>query len=531
MNIPLINTPAWKELQDHLERIKTTHLRELFSSSPQRAGDFSIQWDGLYFDYSKNLIDGKVFNSLVKLAQERQLKEHIESMFIGEKINKTENRAVLHTALRNIDATPVYVDGRDVMPEILETRERMKEIADKIRDGQWKGHTGKPIKNVVNIGIGGSDLGPRMVIEALSFYRRRDLHVRMVSNVDGTHLSMTLKDLDPAETLFIVVSKTFTTQETITNAQSAKAWLLENLQDKAAISSHFLAVSTNKDAATDFGIDPANILGMWDWVGGRYSLTSAVGLSVMIAIGGEGFEQLLQGFHAVDVHVRTTEFNRNIPVIMALLGIWYINFFSAHSHAVIPYDQYLEQFPNYLQQADMESNGKRVTTGGQTVDYATGPIILGGTGTNAQHAFFQLLHQGTPFVSCDFIGFRTPLHPIGDHHQKLLANLLAQAEALAFGSTEPAPPHRTFPGNKPTNLLLFDRLTPYSLGQLIAIYEHKIFVQGIIWDIHSFDQWGVELGKRLAKKILSQLNHTKTGAGNHDSSTNGLINHIRKSYK
>jgi glucose-6-phosphate isomerase len=531
MNIPLINTTAWKELEDHFNRIKTTHLRDLFTSSPRRAGDFSIHWDGIYFDYSKNLIDGDVIRSLLKLAEERRLKEHMENMFRGEKINKTENRAVLHTALRNIDATPIYVDGRDVMPDILAARKRMIEITDKIRGGQWKGYSGKKIKNIVNIGIGGSDLGPRMVIEGLSFYCQKDLNVQMVSNVDGTHLSGILADLDPEETLFIVVSKTFTTQETITNAQSAKAWLLDNLRDEAATRAHFLAVSTNKDAATRFGIAPANILDMWDWVGGRYSLTSAVGLSVMIAIGSEAFDQLLHGFHSVDLHFRNTEFNRNIPVIMALLGVWYINFFSAHCHAVIPYEQYLDQFPQYLQQADMESNGKRVNTEGQTVDYATGPIILGGTGTNAQHAFFQLLHQGTPFVSSDFIGFRTPLHPMGDHHKKLLANLLAQAEALAFGSTEPSPPHRTFPGNKPTNLLMFDRLTPYSLGQLIAIYEHKIFVQGIIWDIHSFDQWGVELGKQLAKQILSQLDHTETDAGNHDSSTNALIDHIRKSFK
>ena len=517
MQIPLKKTSAWKELETHRTRIERFHLRDLFASAPERAAAFSLNWDGILFDYSKNLIDHEVFKSLIRLAEERQLSKHIERMFSGEKINKTENRAVLHTALRNISGTPIFVDDQDIMPQIAATRKQMSDIADMIRAGHWTGHSGKKIKNIINIGIGGSDLGPRMVIEALKFYSEKELAFSMVSNVDGTHIVETLRPLSPEETLFIIVSKTFATQETITNAHTAKAWILERFNDEEA-----------KDAALNFGIAQSNILDMWDWVGGRYSVTSAVGLSVMIAIGSKSFEQFLRGFYAIDTHFRSEEFSRNIPVIMALLGIWYINFFSAQSHAVIPYDQYLDQFPGYLQQADMESNGKRVDTAGQTVDYATGPVIWGGTGTNAQHAFFQLLHQGTVFVPCDFIGFINPLHPLRDHHTKLLANLIAQTEALAFGTTETLPAHRTFPGNKPSNCLLFDRLTPYSLGQLIAIYEHKIFAQGIIWNIHSFDQWGVELGKQLAKTILEQLNESRNHKLNHDSSTNSLINHIRK---
>ena len=527
MQVPLKHTSAWQELENHFKRFETIHLRDLFLSAPQRAGDFTITWDGIRFDYSKNLIDSDVFKSLLNLANERQLKSQIERMFTGEKINKTENRAVLHTALRNMAGTSIYVDGQDIMPMIAATRTRMAQIAEQIRSGGWTGHTGKKIKNIVNIGIGGSDLGPRMAIEALRFYTDKNLNFFMVSNIDGTQITESLAGLDPEETLFIVVSKTFTTQETISNAQAAKAWLLEHLKSQEAVKSHFLAVSTNQSAAMDFGIDAANILAMWDWVGGRYSVASAVGLSVMIAIGPDAFKHFLQGMNAVDNHFRTEDFHRNIPVIMALLGIWYINFFNASSQAVIPYDQYLDQFPNYLQQADMESNGKRVNGAGEIVDYATGPILWGGTGTNAQHAFFQLLHQGTPLVPCDFIGFIHSLNPVGDHHSKLLANLLAQAEALAFGTTEPFPPHRSFPGNKPSNLLLFERLTPYSLGQLIALYEHKIFTQGVIWDILSFDQWGVELGKRLAKTILREFQDSGNNPLTHDSSTNSLIEHIR----
>ncbi len=536
MQAPLKTAKAWKQLEAHCSRIKRSHLRDLFATDPNRAKNFSLLWNGIYFDYSKNLIDRAIFDSLIQLAEERQLKRHIEEMYTGQKINRTENRAVLHVALRNTSNSPIFVDNCNIMPQIVETRNRMMEISDMIRTGQWKGYSGKKIKNVVNIGIGGSDLGPRMVIEALRVYTHPELSISMVSNVDGAHLSETLRHLDPEETLFIVVSKTFTTQETIANATSAKSWILERFKDHAAIMFHFLGISANKKAAVEFGISTSNILNMWDWVGGRYSLTSAVGLSIMIAIGGDAFMQLLEGFHAVDNHFRYEELNRNIPVIMALLGIWYINFFHTQSHAVIPYAQYLDQFLNYLQQADMESNGKRVDKEGNLVDYATGPVIWGGTGTNAQHAFFQLLHQGTQLVPCDFIGFINPLNPLGDHHSMLLSNLLAQTQALAFGKTkqevieenipEPLAQHRTFAGNKPSNCLLLDKLTPYSLGQLIALYEHKIFVQGIIWDIYSFDQWGVELGKQMADKILPHLMRVDGLPVENDMSTNALIRHI-----
>ena len=496
--------------------------------------------DDICFDFSKNRVTEETLQLLIQLADSRNLKQEIEWMFSGEKINRTEDRAVLHIALRNTDKHPIFVDGQDVMPGIFAVLEKMKTISEAIRQGDWKGFSGKPIKNIVNIGIGGSHLGPWMVTEALKYYSERDLKVYFVSNVDGTDISETLRELSPDETLFIAASKMFNTLETITNAYTAKEWLLSHFKSEKAISKHFLAISTNKKAVEEFGIDPDNMLEFWDWVGGRYSLTSAIGLPIMISIGYDRFMELLNGFHHMDNHFRHTPFEKNIPVIMALLGTWYRNFFNAQTHAIFPYDQYLSRFPAYFQQGDMESNGKSVDRDGAAVNYQTGPIIWGEPGTNGQHAFFQLIHQGTSLIPCDFIGFVQSLNPIGDHHKKLMANFFAQTEALAFGKAraelgkENVPdwliPYRTFAGNRPSTTILIKKLTPFTLGQLIAMYEHKIFTQGVIWDIYSFDQWGVELGKTLAKKIIPELENNHTAPLNHDSSTNSLISFFKKLY-
>lgn len=528
----LTDYSEWKVLQNHFATIKDTHLRQLFDEDPKRGETFSLQTKHIYFDYSKNRITEETLKLLLQLATAVDLSTKIAEMFSGEKINTTENRAVLHTALRNRSNTPIFVDGKDVMIEINTVLEHMRSFSNKIRSGAWKGYTGKAIKNIVNLGIGGSDLGPVMVYEALKFYTDKNLTVRFVSNVDATHFAEQTRDLNPEETLFIIASKTFTTEETMTNAHTARQWLIDKLTDEQAVSNHFVAVSTNTEKVQEFGIDPANMFVFWDWVGGRYSICSAIGLAVMIAIGSDNFDEMLDGFHAMDQHFRTTPLEQNLPVILALIGIWYNNFFDAQTYALLPYDQYLHRFPAYFQQGDMESNGKSVTKDGQRVNYQTGPIVWGESGTNGQHAFYQLLHQGTKLVPCDFIGCKESLNSIGDHHIKLMANFLAQTEALAFGKTaeelqkegvqENLIPHKTFEGNRPTNTILIDKLTPYTLGQIIALYEHKIFVQGVIWNINSFDQWGVELGKILAKKILGELKDGKV-AVHHDSSTNRLL--------
>ena len=527
----------WRLLQKHYKKMRTASIRQLFDSDPGRAGKFSITANGFYFDYSKNIITGETIGLLTGLADACGLKEEIDRMFRGEKINETESRAVLHTALRNVSGDPVYVDGSDVMPEILSVLDRIGRFSEAVRDGSWKGYTGRPIQHIVNIGIGGSDLGPCMVTEALKYYSQRNLEFHFVSNVDGTHIMETLRRLDPASTLFIVASKTFTTQETMTNAGTARSWLVGKLGSEKAIPFHFVAVSTNTDEVSRFGIDAANMFEFWDWVGGRYSVTSAIGLPVMISVGREHFMSLLRGFHEMDKHFRSEAFDRNIPVIMAMLGVWYNNFFNAQSHAVLPYDQYLQRFPAYLQQADMESNGKGVDRSGRVVEYQTGPVIWGEPGTNGQHAFYQLLHQGTKLVPADFIGFARSLNDAGDHHRKLTSNLFAQTRALAFGKSadelrsekvqERLVPYRTFYGNRPTNTIMADELTPFVLGGLIALYEHKIFTQGIIWNLYSFDQWGVELGKALAGKILPDLEPGNGNEPGHDGSTDGLIRYYR----
>ncbi|MGD2089994.1 MAG: glucose-6-phosphate isomerase [Candidatus Aminicenantes bacterium] len=534
----LTETTQWKKLNHHHQQIKDLHLRDLFALDKKRAEKFTLIEDDIYFDFSKNRITEKTLQLLIQLAVKRNLKQEIQQMFNGEKINRTEDRAVLHIALRNLGKQPIFVDGQDVMPQVFAVLGKMKTICEAIRQGDWKGFSGKPIKNIVNIGIGGSDLGPGMVTTALKYYSMRELEVLFVSNVDGTQIEETLRGLSPGETLFIIASKTFTTMETMTNAFTAKQWILSHFKSEKAISKHFLAISTNKKAVVEFGIDPDNMLEFWDWVGGRYSLTSAIGLPIMISIGYDGFMELLKGFHHMDNHFRHTPFEKNIPVIMALLGIWYRNFFNAQTHAIFPYDQYLSHFPAYFQQGDMESNGKSIDRDGTAVNYQTGPIIWGEPGTNGQHAFFQLIHQGTSLIPCDFIGFVHSLNPIGDHHKKLMANFFAQTEALAFGKTraelekENVPdwliPYRTFDGNRPTNTILVKKLTPFTLGQLIALYEHKIFTQGIIWNIYSFDQWGVELGKTLAKKIIPELYKNHTAPLGHDSSTNSLISLFKK---
>ena len=538
----ITQTAAWSALLDHHRALEGTHLRDLFAQDAARGERLSAEGAGLYLDYSKNRVTDETLTLLLDLARETGVTAKRDAMFAGEKINVTEGRAVLHTALRAPEGATVLVDGHNVVPDVHEVLGRMAAFADQVRAGTWLGHTGKPLKNIVNIGIGGSDLGPVMAYEALKHYAQRDLTLRFVSNVDGTDLTEKTRDLDPAETLVIVSSKTFTTQETMANARSARAWLLAALGDDAAVARHFVAVSTNAEAVQKFGIDTANMFGFWDWVGGRYSMDSAIGLSLMLAVGPEGFHELLAGFHAMDEHFRTAPLERNLPVLLGMLGIWYNNFFGAQSHAVLPYDQYLAYFPAYLQQLDMESNGKHITLDGRAVDYQTGPVIWGQPGTNGQHAFYQLIHQGTKLIPCDFIGFCQTLNPLpleggAPHHDLLMANVFAQTEALAFGKTlhqvleEGVPadlaPHRVFDGNRPTNTILADRLTPHTLGALIALYEHKVFVQGAVWNINSFDQLGVELGKVLAGKIVPELHAAQTPDLHHDSSTNALIRRYR----
>ncbi|MBN2601039.1 MAG: glucose-6-phosphate isomerase [Candidatus Marinimicrobia bacterium] len=541
-------TNAWKRLEQHSRLIQSMHLREMFAGDPGRFKRYSIQFEDILVDYSKHLITGETLDLLFQLVNETKLQSAIEGMFSGERINETEDRAVLHTALRNRSNTPVLVDGKDVMPEVNEVLAQMESFSDQIIRGDWKGFTQKRITDIVNIGIGGSDLGPVMVTEALKPYAFTHLNVHFVSNVDGTHISETLKVLNPETTLFIIVSKTFTTQETMTNARSAKDWLLKQLKDEKAVARHFVAVSTNIDAVKSFGIDTDNMFRFWDWVGGRFSLWSAVGLSIACAIGFDRYSELLDGAHAMDRHFRESEFSENITIIFGLLGIWYRNFFNAASWAILPYDQYLHRFPAYLQQADMESNGKYIDRNGKPVDYQTGPIIWGEPGTNGQHAFYQLIHQGTQLIPCDFLAAAESHNDIGGHHRILLANFFAQTEALMNGKDESEVrkelkaegfsekrirqllPFKVFPGNKPSTSILYRKLTPRVLGSLIAMYEHKIFVQGVIWNIFSFDQWGVELGKQLAKRILPELD-SDVDINSHDSSTNGLINSFKKMWK
>ncbi|MBF0255027.1 MAG: glucose-6-phosphate isomerase [Gammaproteobacteria bacterium] len=531
------------QLQQHWREIADVQMTDLFAADPQRFSRFSLQECGILLDYSKNRITEPTLGLLFGLAEELDLPGWIERMFSGEHINITEDRAVLHVALRNDSERPIQVDGEDVMPGVRGVLERMEQLSAQIRNGDWKGYTGQTITDVVNIGIGGSNLGPLMVAEALRPYWQDGLRVHFVSNVDGTHLSETLRELDPARTLFIVASKTFTTQETLSNAFSARAWLLQALQDEAAVASHFIAISTNREKVEAFGIDAAHMLEFWDWVGGRYSLWSAIGFPIAVAIGMDNFRQLLAGAHCMDEHFRTAPLAQNMPVIMALLGIWYINYFGASSQAILPYDQYLRHLPDYLQQADMESNGKAVTRDGEAVDYRTGPIVWGTAGTDGQHAYYQLIHQGPHLIPCDFIAPVNSHNELGDQHYKLISNYLAQPEALMKGrSAEQARAeltragiggerlellvrHKTFPGNRPSNSLLLEQVTPASLGALIALYEHKIFVQGVIWGLNSYDQWGVELGKELANIILPELKADRTGA-EHDSSTRGLIDHF-----
>jgi glucose-6-phosphate isomerase len=532
-------------LEAHVAGVRGLSLRALFAEDAKRFERFSGALDDLLVDWSKQRVTAETVDLLVELARACDLEGRREAMFRGEKINTTEGRAVLHTALRNRSGEPVMVDGRDVMPDVRAVLEQMRAFSEAVRGGDWRGHTGEAITDIVNIGIGGSDLGPLMVCQALEPYARADLRAHFVSNVDGAHLHHTLKRLNPARTLFIVASKTFTTQETMTNAQSARAWLLAGLGgDQAAVGRHFVAVSTNAEAVQAFGIDPANMFGFWDWVGGRYSLWSAIGLSIVLYLGFERFAELLEGAHAMDRHFRTAPLEANLPVVTALIGIWNSNFLGAESLAVLPYDQHLARFPAYLQQGDMESNGKSVTLGGEVVDYQTGPIIWGEPGTNGQHAFYQLIHQGTRLIPCDFLAAASSQTPMGDHHEKLLANFFAQSEALAFGKTaaevsaelegqglapgevERLLPHKVFEGNRPSTSILYKKLTPFTLGALIALYEHKIFTQGVIWDVNSFDQWGVELGKVLAGRILPELAGSDL-VTSHDASTNGLINQLK----
>ena len=535
---PLTRLPAWQALEDHYPKMRKLHLRKLFADDPKRGERMAAEAVGIYFDYSKHLITDETLRLLLQLAEESGLRARVDAMFRGEKINVTEKRAVLHVALRAAPGQSIVVGGENVVPRVHAVLDRMSDFTTRVRSGAWTGHTGKPIRNIVNIGIGGSDLGPVMAYEALRQYSQRDLAFRFVSNVDGTDFAEAVYGLDPAETLFVVSSKTFTTLETMTNAESARAWSLATLKDRAAVARHFVAVSTNASEVAKFGIDTANMFEFWDWVGGRYSMDSAIGLSTMLAIGPEAFRQMLEGFRKMDEHFRSAPFDRNLPVLMGLLGIWYNNFFGAQTVAVLPYEQYLKRFPAYLQQLTMESNGKRVTVAGAEVDYETSPVYWGEPGTNGQHSFYQLIHQGTKLIPCDFIGFVHPLHALGRHHDLLMANVFAQAEALAFGKTadevaaEGTPaalvPHRTFPGNRPSSTLLVERLTPEALGSLVALYEHSVFTQGAIWDIDSFDQWGVELGKVLAARIVPEL-EDGPGSGTvsvelpHDSSTNHLI--------
>ncbi len=541
----LTSSKAWKDLQDHYEQVRSLHMRDLFKEDPERFQRFSLDLGDLFIDYSKHRITSTTMNLLMNLAHQSKINDWIEKMFTGRTINFTENRPVLHVALRNRSNTPVDVDGVDVMPEVNRVLNQMKSFCETVRSGSWKGYTGEKITDIVNIGIGGSDLGPVMVTEALRPYARHDLRAHFVSNIDSTHIAETLRLVDPQTTLFVIASKTFTTLETLTNARTARDWFLESGASETAIAKHFVAVSTNKAEVERFGIDPSNMFEFWDWVGGRYSLWSAIGLSIALYLGFEHFEALLSGAHEMDLHFRTTPPDRNGPIIMALLGIWYNNFFGSETHAIIPYDQYLHRFPAYLQQGDMESNGKRVNRRGEEVDTTTGPIVWGEPGTNGQHAFFQLLHQGKKLVPADFIAASQTHNPIGDHHQKLMANFFAQTEALMRGKTKAEAaeelkrsgksddeiasllPHKIFPGNRPSTSILLTKITPKTLGKLIALYEHKIFVQGIIWGVNSFDQWGVELGKQLATAILSELEHDES-VTDHDASTNGLIDIYKK---
>ena len=538
--LPLTARTSWKALKAHHDKIREVHLRTLFADDATRGERMTAEGAGILVDYSKNRVTDETLLLLRRLAEESGLRERIDAMFGGEKINLTEDRAALHVALRAPNGTSLSVDGKDVVPEVHAVLEQMADFVNRVRSGAWEGHTGKPIRNVVNIGIGGSDLGPVMAYQALKHYSDRAMTFRFVSNVDGTDLVEATRDLDPAETLFIVSSKTFTTLETMTNAESARRWLLAGLGgDTKAVASHFVAVSTNAAKVWEFGIDTANMFGFWDWVGGRYSMESAIGLSTMLAIGPEGFRALLDGFHQMDEHFRTAPFERNLPVLLGLLTVWYADFFGAETVAILPYEQYLKRFPAYLQQLTMESNGKRVTRQGAEVDYPTGPIYWGEPGTNGQHSFYQLIHQGTRLIPCDFIAFVDALNPLGRHHDMLLANLFAQTEALAFGKTheevkadgtaESLAPHRVFPGNRPSNTILVERLTPGALGKLVALYEHSVFTQGVIWDVDSFDQWGVELGKALAQRIVPELEIEKEPMLRHDSSTNHLIRRYRKS--
>jgi glucose-6-phosphate isomerase len=529
--------PAWKALGRHYEEIRKVHLRELFADDSARGERLAAEGAGLYLDFSKDRITDETLALLVQLAVESGLAERIEAMFRGERINVSENRSVLHVALRMPREESLVVEGVDVVAEVHDVLDRMSDFSERVRSGAWKGFSGKPIRNVVNIGIGGSDLGPVMAYEALRYYSRRDLTFRFVSNVDSTDFVEATRDLDAEETLFIVSSKTFTTLETMTNARSARDWTLASLGDEAAIANHFVAVSTNAEGVADFGIDTANMFGFWDWVGGRYSMDSAIGLSTMIAVGPERFHELLAGFHAMDVHFRTTPFERNLPVLMGLLAVWYGDFFGAETVGVMPYSQYLKRFPAYLQQLTMESNGKHVTLDGVQVDYETGAVYWGEPGTNGQHSFYQLIHQGTKLIPLDLIGFARSLNPLRNHHDLLMANVFAQAEALAFGKTaeevraegspEEVVPHRVFEGNRPTNVILAEELTPHSLGALVALYEHSVFTQGTVWRIDSFDQWGVELGKALAQRIVPELEGEAEPALAHDSSTNALIRRYR----
>jgi len=549
---PKINptdTNVWHQLKQHHEEMKHASLKKMFADDPERFSKFSLGIDDIVFDYSKNLINQKTIDLLLQLAEQCKLKEAVEAMFNGDKINETEGRSVLHVALRNFSKEPVYSEGKDVMPEVKKVLKQMRTFCDKVHNGEWRGYSGKKIRYIVNIGIGGSDLGPLMVTEALKPYWLEDIEAFFVSNVDGTHMAETLKKVKPERTLFLVASKTFTTQETMTNAHTAREWFLKKAKNEKHVAKHFVALSTNEKEVVKFGIDKENMFQFWDWVGGRYSLWSAIGLSIALTIGYKNFEQLLKGGHETDKYFRSTLFEKNISVMMALVGLWYTNFFGAQTEAILPYDQYMHRFAAYFQQGNMESNGKSVNRKGEPVDYSTGPIIWGEPGTNGQHAFYQLIHQGTILIPCDFLAPAQTHNPIGDHHQKLLSNFFAQTEALMNGKTDEEAeremekaglspeqiakilPFKVFAGNKPTNSILLKKITPFTLGKLIALYEHKIFVQGVIWNIYSFDQWGVELGKQLANKILPELQGNEKVTA-HDSSTNGLINlykQIRKS--
>ncbi len=536
--LPLTQRPAWKALEEHYQKMRDLHLRTLFADDPGRGERFAIEAAGIYLDYSKNRVTDETLRLLLALAASAGLRERIDAMFRGEKINVTEKRAVLHIALRAPKGESIVVDGEDVVPQVHAVLEKMAHFSNQVRGGAWTGYSGKRIRNVINIGIGGSDLGPHMAYDALQYYADRRLSVRFVSNIDGNEFAEAVRDLDPAETLFIVSSKTFTTLETLTNAHSARDWCVRALGSEEAVARHFVAVSTNAGEVKQFGIDTANMFEFWDWVGGRYSYDSAIGLSLMIAIGPAHFYDMLAGFHEMDEHFRSAPFERNLPALLGLIGIWYNNFFGAETVAVLPYDHYLDRLTPYFQQLDMESDGKHVDLEGRQVNYQTGPIIWGQPGTNGQHAFYQLIHQGTKLIPCDFIGFYQALNPLGRHHDLLMANFFAQTEALAFGKTagevaqDGVPsfqiPHRTFEGNRPTNTILAERLTPRALGKLIALYEHKVFVQGTIWNINSFDQWGVELGKVLANRIIPELESKDEPALAHDSSTNALIQRYRR---